>query len=260
MQLVCLHDKTEIERFLRKNADLHIYSLGDLDEFFWPYTMWYASRAGGELRAVALLYVAQRLPTLLALSDQGRDMHELLEAVLHLLPPRFYAHLSPGLESVFGRAYKLDSHGAHYKMALRGPHAVAGHDVSGVVPLGEQDLEDLLDFYQRNYPGNWFDPRMLETNQYFGIREAGQLVSVAGIHVYSPQYGVAALGNVATHASYRGKGLGTRVTARVCQSLLEDVEHVGANVKADNGPAISCYRRLGFEIVASYGEFMVERT
>jgi ribosomal protein S18 acetylase RimI-like enzyme len=45
----------------------------------------------------------------------------------------------------------------------------------------------------------------------------------------------------------------------LCQSLLEKVEHVGLNVKADNDAAIACYRKLGFEVVAPYGEFTVEQ-
>jgi predicted GNAT family acetyltransferase len=100
---------------------------------------------------------------------------------------------------------------------------------------------------------------MLETDQYFGIREAGCLVSVAGIHVYSSEYKVAALGNIATAPSFRNKGYGRQVTAKTCQSLLKNVCHVGLDVKADNDTAISCYKRLGFEVVASYGEYMVER-
>jgi len=32
---------------------------------------------------------------------------------------------------------------------------------------------------------------------------------------------------------------------------------IGLNVKADNHAAISCYKKNGFEIVASYGEFVV---
>ena len=42
MPTVCLRDKHVIERFFRNQADLHVYSLGDLDDFFWPYTTWYA--------------------------------------------------------------------------------------------------------------------------------------------------------------------------------------------------------------------------
>jgi GNAT superfamily N-acetyltransferase len=259
MRAVCLHDKKEIECFLRKNVDLNIYSLGDLDDLFWPYTIWYASKSGTAVRAVALLYIGQSLPTLLALSDEDRSMPALLAAIAEFLPPRFYAHLSPGLESVFENGYQRQSHGSHYKMALRDEIAVTGYDCSGAVPLRIQDLDAIQEFYSRSYPGNWFDPRMLQTGQYFGLREAGGIASVAGIHVYSPEYRVAALGNVATLPSCRGQGLAKRVTARVCQSLLKDVRHIGANVKADNAAAIRCYRRLGFEIIARYEEFMVTK-
>jgi ribosomal protein S18 acetylase RimI-like enzyme len=70
---------------------------------------------------------------------------------------------------------------------------------------------------------------------------------------------VAALGNIATAPSCRGKGFCRQVTAKTCQSLRKNVSHIGLNVKADNGAAISCYTRLGFESVASYGEFMLEQ-
>ena len=46
MSLVCLHDKAVIEGFLRRNPLLHIYPLGDLDDFFWPHTTWYGLQDG----------------------------------------------------------------------------------------------------------------------------------------------------------------------------------------------------------------------
>ena len=42
MPVVSLHEKGEIERYLRNNALIHLYELGDLDDFFWPCTTWYA--------------------------------------------------------------------------------------------------------------------------------------------------------------------------------------------------------------------------
>jgi ribosomal protein S18 acetylase RimI-like enzyme len=256
---ICLHDKGQIERYLRGDVYLHIYGIGDLDDFFWPYTCWFASKSEAGLDAVVLLYVGQSLPTLLALSQQTEAMCALLQSITHLLPRRFYAHLSPGVESAFGRSYRLDGHGEHYKMALLREGDVTERDTTDVVPLAASDLDEILVFYESSYPGNWFDPRMLETQQYVGVRDRGQLVSVAGIHVYSQQYRVAALGNIATLPSHRGRGYATRATAKVCQSLLRDAQHIGANVKTDNAPALCCYRSLGFEVVASYGEFMVER-
>lgn len=88
--------------------------------------------------------------------------------------------------------------------------------------------------------------------------EGNRLVSVAGVHVYSEEYKVAAVGNIVTHPDYRGNGLGKSVTARLCQSLLEKVDHVGLNVKSDNNTAISVYKGLGFEIVGDYWEYMIE--
>lgn len=263
MKPISLHDKRVIETLLRKNIYLHIYSLGDLDDFFWPYTTWYGGEAadGQGLSALVLLYAGQSLPVVLALSEQGLAMQELLRSLTNVLPARFYTHLSPGLETVLAESYRLAPHGAHYKMALGDRTRVQqwdGSDCAAVVRLGQADLDDVRELYRESYPENWFDPRMLDTGQYFGLRKGGDLVSVTGVHVYSEQYGVAALGNITTHPAHRNQGHGTRVVARLCRSLLETVEHIGLNVKADNAGAIACYEKLGFEVIASYGEFMVE--
>ncbi|NNG01928.1 MAG: GNAT family N-acetyltransferase [Desulfobacteraceae bacterium] len=259
MTSVCLHDKATIERVLRKNVHLHIYSIGDLDDFFWPYTTWYATRDNAGISAIALLYTGQSVPALLALSEKPDRMRSLLRSILHLLPHRFYAHLSPGVESVLRNFYHLDHYGEHLKMALFDQSQVAVGGCANACPLGRDDVNEIVEFYKQCYPENWFDPRMLETNQYFGIRIDDRLVSVAGIHVYSTEYKVAALGNIATSSARRNAGYARQVTAETCRSLLEGVHHIGLNVKADNDPAISCYRKLGFDIVASYDEYLVQR-
>ena len=260
MQPTLLHDKAVIERHLRKNVYLHLYSIGDLDDFFWPYTTWFAARDGNDLNAIALLYIAQNPPTLVGVSENTDDMKALLQSIKYLLPPRFHAHLSPGLESVFRGDCVLEEHGEHYKMALPDKGVVTKKSVTDVVPLSAADMDELINFYRKSYPANWFDPRMLETDQYFGIRDDGELVSVAGIHVYSQQYRVAALGNIATLPSFRNRGYASRTTTKLCQSLFQkNIEHIGANVKADNYPALFCYRNLGFDVVASYNILTVNR-
>ncbi len=140
-------------------------------------------------------------------------------------------------------------------MALIYKERVDTIDISRVIPLTVSDLPALQALYQASYPVNSFDPRMLETGYYYGIRRGSDIISVAGIHVYSQRYKVAALGNVTTHPEFRGQGLGTAVCAKLCQALLHTVDHIGLNVKADNMSAISAYRRLGFEVVAEYGEY-----
>lgn len=259
MKIICLHNKKVIEQELRKNVHLNIYSIGDLDDFFWPYTMWYALEDDAEIKEIALFYIGQSLPTLLAVTEKPDHMGDLLRLISPILPCRFYAHLSPGVESALNTDYHLDSHGAHLKMALLHPYAVDAYDCSNTWALGTDDAEEIIGFYKESYPGNWFDSRMLETNQYFGIRDSNRLISVAGIHVYSGEYKVAALGNIATAPPHRNRGYAALVTAKTCQSLLGTVNHIGLNVKADNENAISCYKKLGFKAVANYEEYMVQK-
>ena len=254
MRIVCLHGKAEIERHLRHDIYLNLYAVGDLDDFFWRHTTWYALEDDDEVKEIALVYSGSIVPTLLALSQDAEMLRELLGRLTPLLPRRMYAHLSLGAAEVFGETYGVRSNGVHYKMALMSDTSLDVFDTSEVVSLGASDLPELKALYRESYPGNWFDPRMLETDHYYGIRRDGALVSAAGVHVYSPTYKVAALGNITTHPGWRGKGLGGAVTARLCQELRSTVEHIGLNVKASNTSAIKCYERLGFEIVASYEE------
>jgi ribosomal protein S18 acetylase RimI-like enzyme len=259
LQAISLHDKAAIRALLRRDPDLHIYSIGDLDDFFWPYTAWYTLPGEVERPPIALIYSGGGLPVLLALDDDpAGPIADLLRAMRPLLPRRIYAHFSGQLAGVLRDEYRIESHGAHYKVALRDRSRLDSIDASEVAQLRTGHLAEVEAFYRASYPGNWFDPRMLETGQYYGLRRNGRLASVAGIHVYSPSERVAAIGNVATDPALQGRGLARSVCARLVNELLKTVDHVGLNVKADNAAAIATYERLGFEIIASYEECMLE--
>ena len=257
MPLISLHDRDRIEPILRRNVFLNIYALGDLDDFFWPFTTWYALEEGVALRAILLLYTAFETPTLMALGDPPFDsLHELLRSGRRLLPPKVYAHLSPGGREALGPGVIAATRGAHLKMALREPELdVPG--VADVTRLTMLDVADLRALYAIGYPANWFDPRQIETGHYYGLRVDGDLVSAAGPHVYSPAQRVAALGNIVSHPEHRGRGYAAAVTARLCTELQSTVDHIGLNVKADNAAALACYSRLGFRPIAEYEEVML---
>ena len=87
---------------------------------------------------------------------------------------------------------------------------------------------------------------------------ADELVCVAGVHVWSPTWRVAALGNVATLPAARGTGLATAACARLCRMLLEDgIDTISLNVRADNAAAIRAYEKLGFAHAADYVEVVL---
>lgn len=258
MKIVSLHDKQTIEAVLRKDVYLNIYGIGDLDDFFWPYTIWFASESSGKIEEIALLYFGCSPPALLAFCNDAQTMTVLLESISHMLPRRFYAHLSPGVEAGLKKIFRLTFLGIYLKKGLFQTSAIKACQSPDIVKLTSNDLPEIRKFYQHCYPENRLDPRMLETGQYYGIRKDRDLVSVCGIHVYSPKYKVAALGNVATAPEYRKQGAGTKVIAKTCQSLFKNICHIGLNVKKDNHAAVSCYSRLGFKSVNTFNEYLVQ--
>jgi ribosomal protein S18 acetylase RimI-like enzyme len=185
-------------------------------------------------------------------------MARLLVALEPDLPARLYAHLSPGLDECFA-TWSAETHGRHLKMQLTNPSAIQAVNTSSAIAATASDIDALTAFYDRSYPGHWFDARMLESGQFYGIREAGRWLAVAGVHVYSAAFRVAALGNIATAPMNRGRGLGRTVTAAVCKSLLASTDVIGLNVHRDNAAARRCYEGLGFTYVAEFDEVLLER-
>lgn len=257
MPLISLHDKPTLEQFLRRETLLHLYEIGDLDDFFWPQTIWYGWQEAGTLQQVALLYLDFEMPVLLANAGSNPDaMRTLLQHLVPLLPRRFYSHLTPSLLELLMPHYHAEPHGLYHKMGLTDPQHLDMIPTDQVVAFDPDDQPALEALYAAAYPGNWFAPRMLQTGCYYGIRHNDTIIAVAGVHVYSSAYRVAALGNVTTHPEWRGRGLGTAVCARLCRALLDQgVDRIGLNVKAENQIAIASYTRLGFTKVAEYGEF-----
>ena len=258
---IFVHDKAELEAFLLKHREVNFYHLGDLDDFFWPYTAWYALKEAGEIAAVFLLFTALEIPILLGIdNDNESQMQALLESMLSLLPHSFYALLSPGLETILSGAYHVEPHGEHTMMLLENADNLAPVDILTSRQLTIADIDELNALYQASYPGHWFTARMLETGQYYGIAaENGDLASVAGVHVYATGYKIAALGNIVTHTAHRGQGLGTAVTAAVCNNLLKTVDLIGLTVQSENKAAIHMYEKMGFRKVAPYYEFTLTR-
>ncbi len=253
-------DRAVLEPFLRRDPARHLYSLGDLDPFFWPHTRWFGWVDDGSLAAVLLLYAGMKPPSVLAFSERPDLMRRLVTAVQDALPDVFELHVEEGiLDGVSQLGPRtIERHGRHLRMRLRDTDRLDVPGATDTVALTTSDLEDLRALYAAAYPENWFDPRMLETGQYVGVRRHGQLVSVAGVHVYSADYRVAALGNITSHPAHRGQGLARAATASLCRSLSRRVDVIGLNVKADNQAAIHIYEQLGFETILAYEEARVE--
>jgi len=253
MNLKLLTGKDEIYAYLGLNPALQIYCIGDLDDFFFPYTTWYGLSDNGQIKSLALLYTAMDIPTLLLFHEGDNTFAgQLLHLLKPLLPQQFYAHLSPDLTEVLGTNNIMEHYGMNYKMTLKVlPLKINDPNIRKLSP---DDLKVVTDFYRTAYPHNWFDKRMLETGKYFGYFAGETLAGVAGVHVYSAKYSVAALGNIAVLPAFRGRQIGFRLTSVLCHDLVQTTCTTGLNVRSDNAAAIKLYKNAGFEITGRYEE------
>jgi ribosomal protein S18 acetylase RimI-like enzyme len=249
--------KSEIYKFLSGTPGLQLYTIGDLDDFFWKDTVWYAIYDKKKMQSVALLYTGMDPSTFLLFYEKDPFFsEELLKSIRKLLPARFNVHLSPGLIDIFGKENILEDYGQNFRMILaRNPEQISDDNIR---KIELDDIPEINDLYKIAYPHNWFDRRMIETGKYFGYFTGGMLVGIAGIHVYSQEYRVAALGNIATHPDFRGRKIAFNLTSFLCNDLRNSVDIIGLNVKSDNMAAIKCYKNIGFEIISSYDECFIQ--
>lgn len=194
-----------------------------------------------------------KIPTLLAFCEQeNKESKNLLVSIKSKLPEKFNAHLSPGLLNAFGKENIVEYYGFNYKMGLKkSPEKISDKNIR---QLNNKDLTIINELYAISYPKNWFDSRVLKTGKYLGYFINGMLIGIAGIHVYSEKYKVAALGNICTHPEYRGQKIAFKLTSVLCNDLMKTVDTIGLNVKSDNIAAIKCYEKIGFKIIGHYDE------
>ena len=108
---------------------------------------------------------------------------------------------------------------------------------------------------QSDGPDAYHPSQLDEPGVFFGWFKDHELVAMAGTHIVSKEYSVAAIGNIFTHPDRRGEGLGTRVTQAVTRQLVRNgVELIVLNVGLSNSPAIRCYEKVGFKPHCQYLE------
>lgn len=257
---ILTRNKDQIRDFLLRDPGMNIYHIGDLDPFFFPRTKWFALTEQNKIEEIMLLYEGDVATTVLAFSNLSTSLiAELIESSADHLPDVFYAHFGRGIMNKLKSFRAEETFGTHLKMLLKKPGMLLQDEFENIRRLDENDLQDLLILYKVNYPGNYFDRRMLETGKYFGYFEGNELVGVAGIHVYSPVTRVAALGNIVVANEHRGKGICRKLVSTLCNDLLKTVDVIGLNVFSENVSAIKSYEHCGFEVIGEYEEYLVKK-
>jgi ribosomal protein S18 acetylase RimI-like enzyme len=112
-----------------------------------------------------------------------------------------------------------------------------------IVQLSTEDAAAMLALTRLTQPGP-FGPRTHELGDFFGIRQNGQLVAMAGERMQVAGY--TEVSAVCTHPDYLGKGYAHALMNTVMRGIWARGEKPFLHVRADNARAIGLYERLGF--------------
>ncbi|HEV8403980.1 MAG TPA: GNAT family N-acetyltransferase [Candidatus Limnocylindrales bacterium] len=246
-------DKALLRSFLERDRLYAAYAICDLEEREFSRTRWGVALDGEAPVAVVLEYNG---PTPQPLFAMGRE--DGIAVILRdLIRPRIAyvaapATLIPAIET----AYRVDPGPAMVRMWVDRAH-FRPYPATVQRLLGAE-IGDLNRLYQLGF-ASWLPSAAISDGVYYGLRVNGHLVSAAGTHVVSGAARLAVVGNVLTHADYRGRGFATAVTGAVTADLLRTCDQVVLNVRADNPPALNAYRRLGYQEHVRFEERLVHR-
>jgi GNAT superfamily N-acetyltransferase len=237
-------DRDEGIRFLVQDRAWAAYPLGYLDPVTGTQVELHG--AAGEQGLDGLVTVAH-LPNLLNLYASGDP--GAVAAVLADMPRL------PASGVFSAHAEVLDAMERHlqvttaYRMRrmVVGPGELRSRTDQPVRRLTIEHLDQVRRLY-----GLWTDnhqlPGQLSGGIYYGVFSGTELVAAAGTHAMSIQHRVGAIGNVLTHASFRGRGLASTTTTAVAEEMFRlGCDTVVLNVRQGNDIALVTYQKLGFQ-------------
>jgi GNAT superfamily N-acetyltransferase len=236
-----LTDKTQILAYLETDRLYAAYAIGDLEPGMFEQCTWAGAEKAGQMGALALHFRGLAIPALFLMGNPD-GLRTVLARTLH--PERVYLTCLDVHVPVTREFYAWDSEVHMWRMALDvGRFQPVGGACGRLNPTHADHLAALF----KHGGGDAFSPAQMEGGVFYGVFEDDHLVSVAGTHLVSPTYGVAAVGNVFTHPDYRGRGYGTAATSAVVDDLFRSgIRDVVLNVGQANTSAIRIYERLGF--------------
>ncbi len=246
-------DRPLLRSFLEQDRLYAAYAICDLEEREFSRTRWGLAWDRDAPVALVLEYSG---PTPQPMFVMGRV--DGIEVVLRdLIKPRVAFVATPAaVIPAVATAYRIDPGPSMVRMWVdRERFRPYPATVQRLLPV---EIGDLNRLYQLGF-ASWLPASTIAEGVYYGFRVNGQLVAAAGTHVISRTARLAVVGNVLTHADFRGRGFATAVTGAVTAELLRTCDHVVLNVRADNPPALAAYRRLGYAEHVRFEERLAHR-
>lgn len=112
-----------------------------------------------------------------------------------------------------------------------------------VVPLKANDKDDMFNLINKVQPG-YYEPDTRELGNYFGIRQEGKLVAIAGERMRLN--GLTEISAICTDPGYTGRKYAQQLIAALCQYNHQQSITPFLHVLETNERAIGLYEYMGF--------------
>ncbi len=239
----------EIRSLLRPRVEYTAYALGQLEPGLFERTHWYHARGGTGTGLV--------LHSRGGLGDATFVMGDpdAVSAILSIHPGAVntYVTCQPQHVDRLQSVFRLSNQQPMIRMAVD-PQAFEPAERVRTIALHGVDIRRINQLYSAEGNPSYYIADHIDHGVYRGVVAGGRLVAIAGTHVVSRQERIAVVGNVFTHPDYRGHGYATAATSAVTESLLQYCDQVVLTVDPKNSPAVTAYRRLGYEEVCQLVE------
>ena len=130
------------------------------------------------------------------------------------------------------------------QMVCHKPAPFAASNGHAVLELGSAESPEMLELTALTKPGP-FGTRTHELGAYFGIRDGGKLVAMAGERLKVP--GSTEISAVCTHPEHTGKSYARLLMSEIIDRIRAKGETPFLHVRQDNTRAIAVYESLGFQ-------------
>jgi len=246
-------DRGLLHRFLEQDRVWAAYAIADTDDREFERTRFGIAFDDREPVAVVMEYRGISPQPVFTMGDRA-GVSAILRDVIR--PRIAYVGATSDVFAGVRERYRVDAPAPMVRM-------VVSQDsfrpvVGDTVRLDQGDAGHLNRLYQLGLNAH-LPEQAVAAGIYYGVRRGTRLIAAAGTHVVSPQWDIAAVGNVYTHREYRGQGLAKIVTSAVTADLLTKCRTVVLNVRADNPPALAVYHALGYRDHAHFEERLVHR-
>lgn len=231
--------------FLTQDPIANVLPLGDLYSPLLQVSDVYSASQDNKIVGVCTICRAFSIPSIVFRAAPLNVKHALFEKALVMLPNKFISLCNPDDVTLFKEHTMVQDSYLEQQMVTDSSIQIKPSSIK-VEKIRVNDLPLLEKFYAEHGADAW-TPIQFKVGPYYCVKDNSKIVSVAGVHLLTPQ--IAQLGNIITDEAYRDRGFATACTRVLTADLTQKERVVSLFVRKDNLPAIHMYEKLGFRKV-----------